>query len=86
MDKVKNVPKVKINTPLNPNWGCAIGNVGVEGKKPADLEAFLFDKYKIHTVSIEWENIHGVRVTPNVYTTIANLDLLVDGIITFAKS
>jgi selenocysteine lyase/cysteine desulfurase len=86
MEKVKDVPKVKINTSLDPKWGCAIGNVGIEGKKPADLEAFLFDKYKIHTVSIEWENIHGVRITPNVYTTIGNLDLLVDGITTFAKS
>ena len=85
MEKVKDIPTVKINTSLNPKWGCAIGNVGIEGKKPADLEAFLFDKYKIHTVSIEWENIHGVRITPNVYTTIGNLDLLVEGITTFAK-
>ena len=86
MEKVKDVPKVKFNTSLNPKWGCAIGNVGIEGKKPAELETFLFDKYKIHTVGIEWENIHGVRITPNVYTTIGNLDLLVEGITTFAKS
>ena len=86
MEKVKDVPKVKINTSLNPKWGCAIGNVGIEGKKPADLETFLFDKYKIHTVSIEWENIYGVRITPNVYTTTGNLDLLVEGITSFAKT
>ena len=86
MEKVKDVPKVKINTSLNSKWGCAIGNVAIEGKKPADLETFLFDKYKIHTVSIEWENIHGVRITPNVYTTTGNLDLLVEGITSFAKT
>ena len=86
MEKVKDVPKVKINTSLNPKFGCAIGNVGIDGKKPGDLETFLFDKYKIHTVAIEWENIHGVRVTPNVYTTTGNLDLLIEGITTFAKS
>jgi selenocysteine lyase/cysteine desulfurase len=86
MEKVKDLPKVKLNTSLSPKWGCAIGNVGIEGKKPAELEIFLFDKYKIHTVSIEWENIHGVRITPNVYTTIGNLDLLVEGITIFAKS
>jgi len=44
------------------------------------------DKYKVHAVGIEWENIHGVRVTPNVYTTIKNLDVLVEGITAFAKS
>jgi len=86
MEKVKNVPKVKFNTSLNPKWGCAIGNVAIEGKKPGELDSFLFDKYKIHTVAIEWENIKGVRITPNVYTTIANLDLLVEGITAFAKS
>jgi selenocysteine lyase/cysteine desulfurase len=86
MEKVKSIPKVKLNTSLHPKWGCAIGNVAVEGKKPSELDTFLFEHYKIHTVGIEWENIHGVRVTPNVYTTIANLDLLVEGITAFAKS
>ncbi|MFZ1312530.1 MAG: aminotransferase class V-fold PLP-dependent enzyme, partial [Chitinophagaceae bacterium] len=31
MEKVKNIPKVKLNTSLHPKWGCAIGNVGIEG-------------------------------------------------------
>lgn len=86
MEKVKDIPKVKINTSLNPKWGCAIGNVLVEGKKPGELDAFLLDKYKIHTVAIDWENIHGIRVTPNVYTTIKQLDLLVEGIVAFTKA
>ncbi|MEP6700408.1 MAG: aminotransferase class V-fold PLP-dependent enzyme, partial [Bacteroidota bacterium] len=86
MEKVKDIPKVKLNTSMHPKWGCAIGNVGVEGKKPGELDSFLMDKYKIHAVAITWENIVGVRVTPNVYTTTANLDLLVEGITAFAKS
>jgi selenocysteine lyase/cysteine desulfurase len=86
LEKVKNIPKVKINTPTHPKWSCAIANVGVEGKKAAELDSYLMDKYKIHVVGIEWENIHGIRVTPNVYTTIKNLDLLVEGITAFVKS
>ena len=86
MEKVKDIPKVKLQTSLKPKWGCAIGNVAIEGKKPGELELFLFDKYKIHTVGIEWENIKGVRITPNVYTTIKNLDLLVEGIEKFARA
>jgi len=35
-------------------------------------------------VAIEWENIKGVRITPNVYTTTKNLDVLVEGISRFA--
>lgn len=86
MEKVKGIPKVKLHTSLNPKWGCAIGLVSVEGKKPAELDAYLMNKHKIHTVGIEWENIKGVRVTPNVYTTTKNLDLLVKGISEFATT
>ncbi|HLX90836.1 MAG TPA: aminotransferase class V-fold PLP-dependent enzyme [Puia sp.] len=86
MAKVRDIPKVKIGTSLKSGFGCAIGIVSVDGKKPSELDSFLFDKYKIHAVGIEWENIRGVRVTPNVYTTAKNLDLLVEGIERFAKT
>lgn len=85
MNRVKDFPKVKLGTSTKPGFGCAIGMVSIEGKKPADLDAFLFNHYKIHTVAIEWENIKGVRVTPNVYTTTKNLDVLVEGIEKFAR-
>jgi len=85
MEKVKDLPGVKINTSLHPRWGCAIGNVGIIGKKPGELDSFLFNQYKIHTVGIEWENINGVRITPNVYTSTRDLDVLVEGITAFVK-
>jgi selenocysteine lyase/cysteine desulfurase len=86
MEKVKDIPKVKLSTSLDPKWGCAIGMVSVEGKAPGELDNYLFNNYKIHTTTIEWENIKGVRVTPNVYTTTKNLDLLIEAIINFAKT
>lgn len=85
MERVKQLPNVKLNTSLDPKWGCAIGHVLVEGKKAAELDAFFFEKYKIHTTTIVWENINGVRVTPNVYTSTKNLDVLVEAITAFAK-
>ncbi len=86
MEKVKDLPKVKLGTSMKPGFGCAIGLINIEGRKPAELDSFLLDKYKIHTVGIEWENIKGVRITPNVYTTAKNLDRLVEGITAFVKS
>ena len=86
MNKVKDIPKIKLSTSMKAGFGCAIGLVSVEGKKPSEMEEFLFNNYKIHTVAIEWENLKGVRITPNVYTSIKNLDLLVEGIEKFAKS
>ncbi len=84
MNKVKDIPGVKLGTSMKKGFGCAIGLVNVEGKKPAELDSFLLDKYKVHAVGIEWENIKGVRITPNVYTTTKNLDVLVEGISRFA--
>jgi selenocysteine lyase/cysteine desulfurase len=86
MERVQQLPKVKLKTSMKKGFGCAIGMVSVEGKKPAELDTFLWTNYKVHTVSIEWENISGVRITPNVYTTTKNLDRLVEGIAMFAKS
>ena len=86
VNKVKTLPNVKIGTSTKAGFGCGIGLVSVEGKKPVDLANFLFDKYKVHAVGIEWENIVGLRVTPNVYTTTKNLDVLVEGIEKFTKS
>lgn len=84
MEKVKDAPNVKLHTSLHKKYGCAIGLVSIEGKKPGELDNFLFSNYKIHTTTIEWENIKGVRITPNVYTTTRNLDVLVEGIRKFA--
>ena len=46
----------------------------------------LFDRYKIHTVGMDYENIHCVRVTPHVYTTIPDLDKFVGAIGEIAAS
>ena len=78
--RVQSIPKVKLHTSLSLEHSCAIGGVSIEGMTPGALAAALFDRYKIHTVGIDWENIHCVRVTPHVYTTIADLDKLVGAI------
>jgi selenocysteine lyase/cysteine desulfurase len=85
MEKVKNISKVKLHTSFKKEFACAIGMVSVEGTTAQELDNYLWDKYKIHAVGINWENIHGVRVTPNVYTTTKNLDLLAEAITLFAK-
>lgn len=75
--KVRALPKVELNTPADPARSCAIANVGIKGMKPADLASTLLVKYKIYTVAIDYVNVHGCRITPNVYTTPKELDQLV---------
>lgn len=78
--KALKLPGVRIGTSLKPEFGCAIALLQVDGKEPNEVADFLFNNYKIHTVAINWENIHGVRITPNVYTSLSDLDRLVCGI------
>lgn len=79
LKQVKSFSKIVINTPDDPQRCCAIANVGVKNMKPADLAKTLLEKYKIYTVGIDRPeaNVFGCRITPNVYTTIKELDRLV---------
>lgn len=78
--QAKTIPGVQIHTPNPSSHSGAIALVSIEGKKPSEVEAELFKKFSIHTVAIEWENIKGVRVTPNVYTQFYQLDRLLEGL------
>ena len=75
-----------MHTSLDPRFSCAICGVSIEGMTPNALMTTLFDRYKIHTVSIDYEKIHCIRVTPHVYTTIPDLDKFVGAIDEIAAS
>jgi selenocysteine lyase/cysteine desulfurase len=78
--RVHEIPGIKLHTSLKPQYSCAICGISIDGKSPAEVASALFDRYKIHTVGIVWENISCVRVTPHVYTTLPDLDKLVTAI------
>ena len=84
--RVADFEGVRIGTSVHPDFSCAIALLQIEGKAPREVANYLFSHYKIHTVAINWENIHGVRITPNVYTTSKNLDTLVAGIAELCKT
>ena len=78
--KVRPLPSVRLHHPADPTKSCAIANVGIEGMKPSILAERLMKEYKIFTVAIDGGNIHGCRITPNVFTTLKELDVLVKAI------
>lgn len=79
VSQVQHMPHIVFNSPTQEQRTCAIVNVGVKGMKPADLAKLLMDKYGIYTVAIDniAAGVQGVRITPNVFTTTAELDTLV---------
>ena len=84
-DQLRGVKNVVINTPIEPHRSCGIANVGIAHMKPKDLAKALLDEFKIWTVAIDYENVQGCRITPNVYTTTEELDQFVLAIKTLAN-
>lgn len=67
MERAKDLPGVKIHTSLKPEFAGAVALFSIDGMKPSEIDGQLQNKYKIHTVGIDWESFHGVRVTPHIY-------------------
>jgi isopenicillin-N epimerase len=74
MNNIKDIPKVGFNTSFDPKQSCAIANFKIDGVDPGALGGYLMSKHKIFTTPIVHEEFSGIRITPNVYTTLWELD------------
>ena len=72
--RLEKLPKVKILTPYDPAQSCGLASVAVEGMDVNKLVASLWDRYRIIVTPIVHKEFSCVRVTPNVYTTTAEID------------
>ena len=79
-DKLRNVNNVIVNTPIDIDRSCGIGNVGLTNMSPSKMEDLLFEKYKIFTVAIDYANVKGCRISPNIFTTKKELDSFVEAV------
>ncbi len=84
--RARSIPRVKLFTPSDPSRTGAIANVGIEGMKPGELATTLMDKYRVFTVAINTAGVAGVRVTPQLFTTTQELDVLVRALTELAKA
>ncbi len=85
MNRLKNLPNARFHTSFDDNQSCAIGNIEIVGVDPSALGTYLMDAHKIFTVPIIHDEFKGMRITPNVYTTLKELDRFCDVMETVAK-
>jgi isopenicillin-N epimerase len=78
MNRLKDVPKVRFNTSFDPNQSCAIANVEIVGLEPTPIVTYLFNKHRIFATPIVHAEFKGIRITPNVYTTLGELNRFCD--------
>ena len=72
------LPNVRLHTSLDPQMSCAIGNVELVGVEPSAMADYFWDKHKIIVVAINHAEFKGLRVTPNIYNTLDELDYFCD--------
>lgn len=82
--KLLNEPKVKFVTNLAPEHSCGLTTVHIVGTTPGDLATWLWEKHSIFVTGITHEDFQGIRVTPNVYTTIDEVDRFAEAMLTAA--
>jgi len=86
VNQVKDMAKVNLYSSQEPENTCALFNFGIEGMDAGPVHNALFSTHKVHTSPIKWEQVNGPRVTPHVYTSLYELDRLVEAIDLVAKS
>ena len=83
---LKNESNIVINTPFDPQRSCGIGNVGLKNMKPETLANRLYEEFGIFTVAIDYANVKGCRITPNMFTNENELDTFIDAMKSLARS
>jgi len=67
-------PRVHVPTPLEGTSAGAIALLSVEGLDASKFAAWLLEKHRVVTVAINHPEFSGLRITPNVYTTLEEID------------
>ena len=71
-NRLKANPRVQIHTGLDQVYGVAC--VGIRDIPASRINAFMWDKYRIITTAINRPEYNGIRVTPNIYTPLEEID------------
>ncbi|MEW5797467.1 MAG: aminotransferase class V-fold PLP-dependent enzyme [Bacteroidota bacterium] len=74
MNNLKSLKNIRFNTSFNDEFSCALANFDLENVEIMELYSYLFSKHKIITTPIVHEEFKGLRITPNLYTTLGELD------------
>ena len=77
--------RIRILTPLDSPYGAGIGLVHIDGMEPGKLAGWMMEKHHIVVTAITHAEFDGLRITPNVYTTVAEVDLFADKLLEAAR-
>ena len=74
MKRLDGKPRVTLFTSYDPQMSCALSTVGIAGLEPGKIAEYLWAKRRILVTPIVHAEFQGLRITPNVYTTLREVD------------
>lgn len=86
IDQIIDYDRVKLHTSRDPKYYCGIVNVQIEDVDPGKLVSHLWKKHRIIVTPINHDEFQGIRVTPNVYTTLEEVDRFADAMESVVKN
>ena len=78
--------RARMLTPVGPNESGAIGVVAFDGLEIPALHSWLLSKHRVVATPLVHEEFSGLRVTPNVYTTLDEVDRFAELLISAVKT
>jgi len=79
-DRLEKLPTVKILTSRDPAQSCGLAMFTVAGIPAEKISRQLWDKHRIVAISIVHPEFEGIRVTPNIYTTLDEIDTFAEAV------
>jgi selenocysteine lyase/cysteine desulfurase len=80
MDRLGKIENLEFNTSFDPDQYCAIVNFSIHGTDPVKLAADLQAKHRIITAPFVHREFSGIRITPNIFTRLSELDRFCDAV------
>ena len=84
-DALKSQARVRVFTSPDPAQSGGLACVGIEGIDPGKLSTHFWERYRLIVTPIKHPEFEGLRVTPNVYTTLPEIDLFAEAMASVAQ-
>ena len=70
--------RVRLLTSLNPERSCGVATVQIEGVDSMKLSMYLKEKHHIINLPVLLPEYQGLRISPNIYSTVDEVDRFAD--------
>jgi selenocysteine lyase/cysteine desulfurase len=78
--RLAHLPPVRLLTARDPAQSCGLALFRVEGMSSEAIAHRLWEKHRVVVVPIIHPEFEGIRVTPNIYTTLEEIDTFCEAV------